>query len=71
MAESLNLEVILEGVETQEQVDFFTAFGTPLFAQGWYFGRPMPAEHLKKALMKAEEKKRVKESAIVAEEILA
>ena len=71
MAESLNLEVILEGVETQEQVDFFTAFGTPLYAQGWYFGRPMPAEHLKKALMKAEEKKRVKETAIVAEEILA
>ena len=47
MAESLNLEVILEGVETQVQVDYFIATGKPLLAQGWYFGRPVPSELFK------------------------
>jgi diguanylate cyclase (GGDEF)-like protein len=45
MAESLRLEVVAEGVETQEQMDLLIELGCG-FAQGYYFCRPMSAERL-------------------------
>jgi len=44
MAEALKLEVIVEGVETELQADYFRASSQPLFGQGWLFGRPVPVE---------------------------
>jgi len=46
MAKSLGLNVIAEGVETQDQVDFLKAKGC-LFFQGYYFSRPVAAEDFK------------------------
>lgn len=46
MAECLGLEVIVEGVETEEQTAYLYATGAPMKLQGWYFGRPMNAEAL-------------------------
>ncbi len=43
MAEALKLQVIVEGVETEEQASYFAACSLPVFAQGWLFGRPVPA----------------------------
>lgn len=43
MAEALGLGVIVEGVETEEQAEYFRATKQPMRAQGWWFGRPMPA----------------------------
>jgi len=40
-------EVIAEGVETQEQLDFLTEHGCHEF-QGYFFRRPQPAEDLSK-----------------------
>lgn len=41
LAKSLDMEVITEGVESKEQVDFLTGFGCDIF-QGYYFAKPMP-----------------------------
>jgi sensor c-di-GMP phosphodiesterase-like protein len=45
MARSLNLEVIVEGVETERQASYFSPTEHHrIYAQGWLFGRPVPAE---------------------------
>lgn len=43
LARSLNLDVLAEGVETMEQAEWLRREGCD-WAQGWYYGRPMPAE---------------------------
>jgi diguanylate cyclase (GGDEF)-like protein/PAS domain S-box-containing protein len=43
LAHSLNLEVVAEGVETEQQVDWLRANGCPV-AQGYLLGRPMQEE---------------------------
>jgi len=43
LCKKLNLRVVVEGVETAEQVRFLTELGCDVF-QGYYFARPMPIE---------------------------
>jgi sensor c-di-GMP phosphodiesterase-like protein len=44
MAEALNLQVVVEGIETTEQARYFSGGGKHFLAQGWLFGHPYPAE---------------------------
>ena len=46
MARKLGLEVIAEGVETKEQLDFLLANDCHLF-QGYFFSKPVPIEEFK------------------------
>lgn len=41
LSKQLGMEVITEGVETKEHVDFLTDIGCDVF-QGYYFAKPMP-----------------------------
>lgn len=47
MARELKLQVIAEGVETEEQVELLKSMGCE-YAQGYYYGRPMPQEEFLK-----------------------
>jgi sensor c-di-GMP phosphodiesterase-like protein len=45
MARSLNLEVVVEGVENERQANyFFPSAEQRIFGQGWLYGRPVPAQ---------------------------
>jgi sensor c-di-GMP phosphodiesterase-like protein len=50
MADSLNLQVIAEGIETEEQANFFAHRTRPVLGQGWLFGHPVPAEEFLRTL---------------------
>jgi diguanylate cyclase (GGDEF)-like protein len=42
LAQRLGVDVVVEGVETEEQLAFFEGLGT-ITIQGWYFAKAMPA----------------------------
>lgn len=52
MAFALNLEIIAEGVETQEQCDFLLSANC-FWVQGYLFSRPVPAEEITLLLEKS------------------
>jgi diguanylate cyclase (GGDEF)-like protein/PAS domain S-box-containing protein len=49
MAHAMKMQVIAEGVETKEQLDFLRQNGCEEY-QGYYFSRPVPAESLQDML---------------------
>lgn len=51
MAGALNLRVIVEGVETGLQADYFVAADNAILAQGWLFGRAVPEGEFKRLLV--------------------
>ena len=51
MAHSLNIEVVAEGVETEEQLAFLQSQKCDKI-QGYFFSRPVPAEEFRKLLDK-------------------
>lgn len=55
MAKKLNLEVVCEGVETKEQVDFLKSVGCDI-AQGYYYSKPISQDNFNKMLEEEREK---------------
>jgi EAL domain-containing protein (putative c-di-GMP-specific phosphodiesterase class I) len=51
LAKSLNLDIIAEGVETQEQKKFLIENGCKNI-QGYFYSRPMPADEIEELLLK-------------------
>jgi sensor c-di-GMP phosphodiesterase-like protein len=54
MAETLGLQVVVEGIETVEQAAYFATKKPALLGQGWLYGRPAPAQELLEQLTKRE-----------------
>lgn len=50
MAHKLNMEVVAEGVETQQQLDFLLAHDCE-FAQGFLFSKPLPLSNIRPLLV--------------------
>ena len=55
MAQTLNMNTVAEGVENKEQLDFLARQGCHMM-QGYYFGRPMPANQFERLLQTSYEK---------------
>ena len=51
MAHAMNMEVLAEGVERPEQLEYLLAQGCDR-AQGYHFGKPVPAEELQVMLLR-------------------
>jgi sensor c-di-GMP phosphodiesterase-like protein len=49
MADSLNLSIVGEGVETIEQLDFLRDNGVKL-VQGYYYSKPLPEPEFRQFL---------------------
>ncbi|MEN3146028.1 EAL domain-containing protein [Neorhizobium sp. IRAMC:178] len=45
LGRALSMEVVVEGVESEEEANSLSALGCEI-AQGYFFGRPMPAERI-------------------------
>jgi c-di-GMP phosphodiesterase Gmr len=50
VAQELGLEIVAEGVESLEHVEFLRGIGVT-YAQGYYFAKPMPAEEFERWLV--------------------
>ena len=54
MAEALNLQVIVEGIETGQQADYFSPSARPILGQGWLFGCAVASEEFHRLLAEEE-----------------
>ncbi|WP_295808765.1 EAL domain-containing protein [uncultured Nitratireductor sp.] len=50
LVSQLHMTMIVEGIETAAQADFFHAVSADLCGQGWYFGKPMDLPRLEEYL---------------------
>ena len=50
LAHSVNMEVIVEGVETKQQMEFLMFLNTDRM-QGYLYGKPMPAKEFEKVFL--------------------
>jgi sensor c-di-GMP phosphodiesterase-like protein len=62
MAEALDLAVIVEGIESEQQANYFSAYSQPILAQGWLFGYPVAAEEFLRLL--AEDAKKAQTASV-------
>jgi sensor c-di-GMP phosphodiesterase-like protein len=69
MARALNLEVIVEGIETEDQANYFANCDLPILAQGWLFGYPVPADEFLRLLAQDREKTPLQNAQVAADEI--
>lgn len=49
MAKDIGIHTLVEGVETEEQLQFIRSIGCEKI-QGWYYGKPMPLAELENCM---------------------
>ena len=58
MAKTLNLRVVVEGIESKAQEEYFAASKQNIHGQGWLYGRPSPARSFLQMLDEEEDRER-------------
>ena len=56
IADSMEMDVIVEGIETEEQANYFANADGRILAQGWLFGHPVPPDEFHRIATEDEEK---------------
>jgi sensor c-di-GMP phosphodiesterase-like protein len=46
VAKALSLRVVVQGIEREDQANYFAADANRILGQGWFFGLPVPAQGL-------------------------
>ena len=46
VAKALNLKVVVQGIEREDQANYFAGEDSRILGQGWFFGLPVPAKGL-------------------------
>jgi sensor c-di-GMP phosphodiesterase-like protein len=46
VADALDLKVVVQGIEREEQANYFASDNPGMLAQGWFFGLPVSARSL-------------------------
>lgn len=49
LSKKLNISVVVEGVESEKQVEFLKSIGAEII-QGYYFSKPIPVEEYEKLI---------------------
>jgi sensor c-di-GMP phosphodiesterase-like protein len=44
VAKALNLQLIVEGIETEQQAEYIKELSPTAIGQGWLYGKPVPAD---------------------------
>ena len=65
LSADLGMSVVVEGIETNEQLDVIIDDGTVTEAQGYLFSRPVPAARMRK-LLNASHGRRLKDDVLNA-----
>ncbi|MGO9319143.1 MAG: EAL domain-containing protein [Terracidiphilus sp.] len=58
MAEALKLQVIVEGIETGQQAEYFSPSALTILGQGWLYGRAVAPDEFQRLLAEDEKKAR-------------
>tara|TARA_R110001592_G_scaffold66617_4_gene204632 strand:+ start:8422 stop:10455 length:2034 start_codon:yes stop_codon:yes gene_type:complete len=61
LADSLNIEVLAEGIETQEQETSLTGLGCD-YAQGFFYSKPLPVNEIREFITNWQQNKRLNSS---------
>jgi len=67
MAKSLNLDVVVEGIETDQQALYFSTATQRVYGQGWLYGRAIPIEEFRSLLAENSHKALVRENPVDAQ----
>ncbi len=60
MARQHNLDIVVEGIETEAQANYFRKMKVPITGQGWFYGKPVRAGSAKALLVSGSSKAKPK-----------
>ena len=66
LSADLGMSVVVEGIETNEQLELISADGTVTEAQGYLFSRPVPAAQVRQLLDASHGRRKSEDRGVIA-----